>query len=662
MELADILGSLSHYMRDAVIIAEAEPVGQPGPRVVWCNRAFTDMTGFSAEEIIGKTPRIFQGPMTDPQTKARIRKGLEQWDHIREEILNYDKSGREFWVELDIKPVADADGWFHYWVAVQRNITERKAKELELARQYEELRREKEGLQSERTRLWLQSLVASHTTEVSIVTDERGKVIWVNDAFTTLSEYTLDDILGRTPGSVLQGEKTDPKTCAAMREAIDSGQGGRFEVLNYTKSGRPYWIDLTISPVRDENGVLTHFIAVEWDATERMEKDQALATMAKRFEIATSAGRIGVWDYNVDEDRLIWDETMFDLFGADPKAFKGKARDWADRILPEDRAETSKVFFQALEGLNDFTNKCRIVRDDGVVRHVQDNATFVRTLDGQRRMIGVLVDITEEVELLERERRANRMKSEFLATVSHELRTPLNGILGMAQVLTGTDLNDQQKEYLGLITSSGGTLLSLINDILDVSRIEAGLVSIEIETLTIRDLLRDMVETFRVAAASNELTLDIKVTDDVPTTICADDRRLRQVLFNLLGNAVKFTAKGSVTLDVAVREKGDLLFKVIDTGPGVPSAHQKVIFERFHQVDGSSTRQHGGVGLGLAIVKDLVTLMGGKIGVESIPDRGATFWFTLPQTGETESRQVSLDAVSLDGPGMLGATAPKPRA
>ncbi|MGF1455124.1 MAG: PAS domain-containing protein [Alphaproteobacteria bacterium] len=254
MNLGDVTKALPAFMRDAVIIAEAEPVGHPGPRVVWCNDAFTEMTGYAREDIIGQTPRILQGEGTDPATLSMIRRGLADWQHVRAEVLNYRKSGEPFWVELDIKPVPDETGWYHYWVAVQRDITERKAREAELERALAVVQREKANLEREKSRLWLQGLVAQHTNEIVIVTDCLGRIEWANAAFSTHTEYDLDEVVGRTPGSVLQGARTDRETVERLRRSLRDGCGGTFDLVNYTKSGRPYWINMTITQYTEPTG------------------------------------------------------------------------------------------------------------------------------------------------------------------------------------------------------------------------------------------------------------------------------------------------------------------------------------------------------------------------------------------------------------------------
>lgn len=367
MKISDITGALGDHVRDAIVISEAEPVALPGPRIIWVNQALTEMTGYTAQEAIGQSPRILQGSDTDQDVRHRIHESLKAWRPVREVLKNYTKSGDPFWVELDIKPIADSSGWYHYWVAVQRDVT---------------------------------ALV-----------------------------------------------------------------------------------------------------------TRQQELDEA-----------------------------------------------------------RQQAEA-----------------------------------------------------------------ASRLKSEFLANMSHEIRTPLNGALGMAQVLQMTNLDARQRRAVEIIVSSGQSLLGLIEDILDLSKIEAGRLQLEPSPTTARSLIEAAGQAVRGLVVQKGLVLRLETGDGSDTPFLIDPRRTRQLLINLAGNAAKFTESGHVVLS-SQRDGDVMVFQVRDSGPGIAPEKRAMIFDRFQQADGSHTRAHDGAGLGLAIVKQLALAAGGEVSVNEALEGGACFEVRLPFT------------------------------
>ena len=378
------------------------------------------------------------------------------------------------------------------------------------------------------------------------------------------------------------------------------------------------------------------------DITERKRAEEALRYNQAFLLESQQVGRIGSYDYDIQSGLWTSTETLDDILGID-SGFVRDTAGYLDLVDPEYRERIKDYLVFNVINLRQFFDREYPIRrkSDGERRWVHGFGRLHFDAAGTpMRMVGAIQDITERRQMDDALRQAkiaaeaaNVAKSQFLATMSHEIRTPMNGVIGMLELLQHTGLSAEQHEYAEKAKNSGLELVHLLNDILDLSKIEADKLELEARDFDLRHFMSDTLGPLSLAAGKKGLELTATIGSDVPTALRADAGRLRQIITNLVDNAIKFTSTGGVTLqvlkDTEDGQTATLRFLVRDSGIGIAVDKLEHIFEPFTQADSSTTRTHGGTGLGLAICKRLARLMGGEIGVESAPGRGSTFWFTV---------------------------------
>ena len=589
-------------------------------------------------------------PLDAERVTASIRdsaRSLERWSC---EYRYVGAEGRERWLLGNAMPEVGEDGAV-LWHGLITDVTAQKKAEQA----------------HEQNRAFLQSIYAS--ADLAIYTLEAtaaGDFCFgdVNPGFERLSGLSAARVLGRRPEELVPAISREDAAAvrANVARCLAADDSVEFEE-QITFEGRTVWWLTRLTPLTRAKGKVVRLVGRAVDITERKQAELRSRSLSERLQLASAAAQIGIWDLDLRSRRQIWDERMHEIYGVAPADYDGTYAAWARRVHPADLERVERLFQRALDGRQVFDTTFRILRESAEVRTLRAFGHVERDAQGGlRRMVGVNWDISAEQESQNEMLRAkneaeqlNRLlgdalgrakelareaaaagvaKSAFLANMSHEIRTPLNAVLGMSSLLLSSGLNLEQRELAETIRSSGDSLLELLNDILDFSKIDSGKLELERQTFVVRDCIESAIDVLAGRAAEKNLDLIYWLAEDVPPVAIGDVTRLRQVMLNLLGNAVKFTGKGEIYLTVRCIEPttpGGLRLHVAvhDSGIGVPPDRLDRLFKSFSQVDASTTRNFGGTGLGLAISKRLVELMGGRIWVESEAGKGSVFQFEV---------------------------------
>lgn len=495
----------------------------------------------------------------------------------------------------------------------------------------------------------LLTTINQHSSIVSVAGRD-GKIVDVNEAFCRISGYSRDELIGQDHRIVNSG--TQPREFwVAMWRTITAGKPWRGEVCNRAKDGSLYWVDSIIAPFKGPSGEVEKYVSIRTDITGAKLATRDLAAERERLDIVLRGTNVGTWDWDVQTGHARYNERWADLIGHTLEELAPLNIDtWATRVHPDDLTRVNERLQQHFDGtLDTFECEMRMRHKAGHwVWALVRGRVSSRTPDGEPQWVsGTHLDITSrkliEQQLHEtnlalsqerdRAERANQAKSEFLANMSHEIRTPLNAMTGLTYLLEQTPLNDEQRSLLGKIQIASRSLLGVINDVLDLSKIEAGEMALEERAFGLRALIDDLVVVMGPLASQKRIELAIDVATGLPPTVRGDVTRLNQILTNLLSNAIKFTEKGSVSLAVSriggTDDRVTLRFVVRDTGIGIAPEVQGRLFTPFTQADSSTTRRFGGTGLGLSIVKRLAHMMGGDVSLASTPGVGSEFGVTV---------------------------------
>jgi two-component system, sensor histidine kinase and response regulator len=661
---------------NAVVVTDAKG------HIEWVNDGFVRSTGYTLKEAAGRKPgSLLQGPETDPKTIEYMRDQIREGRGFNAELLNYHKNGSSYWISLEVQPILDEDGKLTNFMAIEADITQRRRDEqrramrLSVSRILADAGSVREGgsrvIQSICTRLgwifgglWMRDPAMDRLHMLDLWHDPSSDMASFVDASKNLTFERGVGLPGRVWATKQSHWVPDVSTDTNFLRAKQAAESDLHGALAFPILGHGEVL-----------GVIEFFSRrIETPDEELLETMTGIGNQVGQFMVRLNA------EHALKEtsslQRAILEGANCSIISTDPEGVIRTFNNTAERLLGyraeemvglktpviiHEPAEVAKRAEQlSIElgvpiavGFDAFIAKAKLgkpdecewtyIRKDGVRFPVMLSVTSLIDETGQiTGYVGIAFDITDrkkaEKDLLEAKEQAeaaNRAKSDFLATMSHEIRTPMNGIIGMSSLLLDSKVDPAQREMAEAVRNSGEALMTIIEDILDFSKIEARRLDLVEEAFSVDSVIDGVVDLLAHKTQAKGLELNVVIEHDVPLSLKGDPGRLRQILLNLLGNAIKFTDEGEINVflkrrRVAAEGSQFLEFIVEDTGIGMTPEQQSQLFNPFTQVDGSTTRRYGGTGLGLVISKRLVELMGGSISVESERHQGSRFVFNLP--------------------------------
>ncbi len=608
--------------------ADGIVITDPSGKIVFVNPAFTTITGYSLKEAVGQSPGILKsGRHSQPfyeQLWSTIRSG-RTWCG---EMINRRKDGSFYNQEVQITPVEDSDGEIISYIAIQRDVTARRA--------------------AEEARTLLAAIVESSEDAIVAYTPD-GIILTWNHGAERVFGYAAAEAIGKHVSMLVDPERLSG-LASITGQVLRGNAVPQYEGLCRRKDGRRIDISVTAGPIRNSEGEVGAISTVLHDITERKQAEQALQSSEEKFRQLAENIREVFWLMTPGSNQFLYVSPAYEqVWGRSCQSVYQNADSRLEAIHPDDLEQSRLLFARQMQG-EPVEPEYRIRTPSGQEKWIRGRAFPIRDEAGQViRVAGIAEDVTErkrhEAELIharEEADAASQAKSSFLANMSHEVRTPMNGILGMAGLLLGGNLDPRQRKRAETLRDSAEALLDILNEILDFSRMEAHKLKLEETAFDLRSLVEGVADLTAVKCQEKGVELLIFIEPDVPTRLLGDATRLRQILVNLAGNAVKFTAAGEISIRLK-REGGGaaerIRCEVRDTGIGIPEDKRNLLFQPFSQVDASTSRRYGGTGLGLSIVRMLVDTMGGQMGVESEEGKGSCFWFTLEMERESAVRR-----------------------
>ncbi|MEC0248926.1 PAS domain S-box protein [Paenibacillus chitinolyticus] len=578
--------------------------------------------GYEPEEMVGQGAL----PLIHPDDLDRVVLFLEQNRNTEGDNVTFRfrcKNGDYVWLESTTRYTYDKDGKLNEIISISRDITERKKADQQL----------QESEQRYKS-------LFDHNPAAVYSMNLDGDYLTANKNLQKITGFTLEELIGMYWGPIV-APKDLPKTLHHF-ELAKQGFPQSYDLTLIHKDGHPVEINSTNIPIIVDNEVVGVY-GITIDITERQRYLAQIEKLSSEYTLILNSVTEGIFGVDSSGNAMFINPAGAEMLGFVPEELIGKP--YLGMLqntfgTPAQQSADEQVIYRAIREGRPYHNKEAVFwRKDGSSFLADYHVTPLIDNGELRGAVVVFKDITGEKEIIrakEYAEKADQAKSEFLAIMSHEIRTPMNGIIGMTDLLAETELSEEQQSYTDIILQSSYALLRILNEILDFSKIEAGKMVVNHEPFDVRSVLDQVVELFHPKAAERGIRLMYELDGGIPTTLIGDEGILRQIIVNLVGNAIKFTEKdGHVSLSAKLekmpgRSDAVLQFFVRDTGIGIPADKQSQLFQSFSQLHPTINRKYGGTGLGLAICKKLVELLGGAIGVDSQVNVGSTFHFVLP--------------------------------
>ncbi len=648
-------------LRKLILAVEQSPecivITNLAAEIEYVNEAFQRVTGYTREEALGLNPRLLQSGRTPKSIYHDMWAKLSRGENWRGELINRRKDGSEYVEFANIAPIRQADGQITHYLAIKEDITEKKAMADELERHRENLEQLIESRTAELNTAIREQDALFDATSAGIVLTKDRVIVRCNRRLDEMLGYSVGEQVGQSSRIWYPDDEAYAKAGREIYPLVARGEIDVRDLVILRKDGRPLWCR-AFSRAIDSTDLTRGLVSIVEDITAERAAAEALRLINEEQQAIFCTASSGI---ALIRDRILMrcNRRMHEMFGWPMGEMVGKptAIWYADEAA--NLAGGDEVYEQVWRG----KVHCRdqeLMRRDGSRFWARLTGTAIDLADHAKGTVWVIDDITAERAAIEQMREAKalaeaaaRMKSDFLANMSHEIRTPMNAIIGMSHLAMKTELTPRQRDYLNIIQTSSQHLLGIINDILDLSKIEAGKMVVESIDFDLDQVLDRVAGLIAEKAAAKNLELILEIDEQVPHSLIGDPLRVSQVLINYANNAIKFTERGDVALHVSVAEESAaevvLAFAVSDTGIGLDEEQRRRLFQSFEQADSSTTRKFGGTGLGLAISRQLAGLMGGEVGVDSELGKGSTFWFTARFGRGTEKPRQLLPDPDLRG-------------